>query len=975
MFDRNFKISLIRQKPVKPWPLVVLLVIISSGAIIGGLWYYDNQKRDLIKNSLQDLSTISDLKIRQITQWRKERLSDGLFLSQNISITGNFSRYLKQPENKRIREELRNDLKILSESYDYKNALFVDSDCRVRLFYPDKDTIIGDYLKPKLIQYIRDGKVVLTDFHQTGKVSFIHLDLIVPLKLPGESNPLGLIILRIDPYKVLYPLIRSWPLASKTSESLLFHREGDEIVYLNELRHAENSQLVLRLPVILERLPAVMALQGVRETSEGVDYRGVKVIAAMNKVPESDWYMVAKTDRDEIFEALSRVSRMVLIVVTLIILTASFFIGLLWWRQRVRFYQSKYEAEVERMALVRHYDYIMKNANDIIFLFDKDYSIVEANDKALEVYKYRKEELVGQSGKILRAPEASSSIEHDLGELDKAGFSTYETIHCRKDGSTFPIEISARKLEIEGTVFYQSISRDITERKLTEETLKESEEKFRKLFEESPMGMVMTGKDMSILRANSAFCKMIGYSEDQLYGLTFRAISHPDSITHDEIGILNLVSKKVPVYRTEKQYLRQDGSVIWGSTTVVIIRSKLEEVQFFFAMVEDITSRKKAEAELEKSFSLQNATLESTADGILVVDSNGKVVRYNRKFSEMWRIPDSVMETMDDNVLLTFVREQVKDPDNFLRQVMHLYSDPEAITSDLLEFTDGRVYDRYSKPQKLSGNTTGRVWSFRDITEREKAKADLIAAKERAEESDRLKTAFLHNVSHEIRTPMNAILGFSTLLNEPGISDDERKQFTEVITQSGNQLLSIINDIVDLASIESGQIKVSIKQLNVNTTLRSISEQFSYREKSQKITLLLETPLPQLEAEILADGTKLVQILSNLINNAFKFTKKGTISFGYSIKDSFIEFFVKDTGIGISSKHHSKIFKRFYQVDNAVSRQFGGTGLGLSICKAYVELLGGKIWLKSTPGKGTEFYFTIPYVKGEFKPLSIKAQL
>jgi signal transduction histidine kinase len=341
----------------------------------------------------------------------------------------------------------------------------------------------------------------------------------------------------------------------------------------------------------------------------------------------------------------------------------------------------------------------------------------------------------------------------------------------------------------------------------------------------------------------------------------------------------------------------------------------------------------------------------------------------------MWRIPENILSTLEDKILLTFVRDQLKNPDDFLDQVKHLYSDPEAITSDILEFSDGRVFDRYSKPQKIGGNTVGRVWSFRDITERKKAEAELIAAKEKAEESDRLKTAFLHNVSHEIRTPMNAILGFSTLLNEPGISDEDRTQFTDVIFQSGNQLLSIINDIVDLASIESGQMKVSISQINLNTALRRLSEQFSYREKSQKITLSLETPLPQKDAEIMTDGTKLVQIISNLINNAFKFTKKGKISFGYSIKDNYIEFFVKDTGIGIAPNHRSRIFDRFYQVDSAVSRQFSGTGLGLSICKAYVELLGGKIWLVSSPGKGTEFFFTIPHVKGERKPSSLKAQL
>ena len=202
----------------------------------------------------------------------------------------------------------------------------------------------------------------------------------------------------------------------------------------------------------------------------------------------------------------------------------------------------------------------------------------------------------------------------------------------------------------------------------------------------------------------------------------------------------------------------------------------------------------------------------------------------------MWRIPEDVLATMEDETALKFVLNQLRKPDDFVNKVKHLYSDPEAITSDLLEFIDGRFFERYSQPQKIGGKTVGRVWSFRDVTERKKAETEIIAAKEKAEESDRLKTAFLHNVSHEIRTPMNAILGFSTLLNEPGISDEDRKQFTDVIFQSGNQLLSIINDIVDLASIESGQMKVSIKQINLNTTLRRLNDQFSYKEKPHQIT-------------------------------------------------------------------------------------------------------------------------------------------
>jgi len=248
-----------------------------------------------------------------------------------------------------------------------------------------------------------------------------------------------------------------------------------------------------------------------------------------------------------------------------------------------------------------------------------------------------------------------------------------------------------------------------------------------------------------------------------------------------------------------------------------------------------------------------------------------------------------------------------------------------------------------------------------DITLRKRAEAELIASKERAEESDRLKTAFLHNVSHEIRTPMNAIIGFSSLLNDPELSAGERIQYTDIIFQSGNQLLSIINDIVDIASVESGQAKVNLTEFNLNAALRSLNEQFSIPAKNNRISLTLTTTLSDEESNIVTDNTKLVQILSNLINNSIKFTREGRIEFGYELKDTYLEFKVKDNGIGIPPEYQQRIFDRFYQVDSAVSRQYSGAGLGLSICKGYVELLGGTITLESESGKGTTFIFSIPY--------------
>jgi PAS domain S-box-containing protein len=952
-----------RIKSVNPIPFIILFLVISAGSILIGLLYFKSQKTNLLETSMQELSTITDMKVKQVTQWRQERIDDGKFLSENISLIRQFSGYLRNVYDKKLHDDLLSDLEAIADNYNYKNALLIDRKLNVRLFYPNLDTIIGNYLKPRLPDILKKGKVELTDLHQTDKVSFVHLDLIIPLKGPEQKDTavVGILILRIDPDKVLFPLIQSWPVKSNTSESFIFNRENDSIVYLSELKYLRNASLYFKKSVTEEKLAAAMALRGYVETSDAIDYRGVPVFASMKKVPESPWFLLAKTDRDEIYESLRSQLKFVVIIIVLMIITSLFLCGALLWQQRLRYYRSEFESEKERQALIKHYDYILKYANDLILLLDHNFTIIEANDKVLETYQHGRKELIGANVRIIIADSYLSRLTENQMFLNEKGFSLFEALHKKKNGMEFPVEVSARKVDIEGVTYYQSIMRDISDRKSSEEILRESEEKFRKVFEDSLIGMLISDKDMGILRANNAFCNMIGRSESEIHGMTFRDFTHPEHIKDDEFAMLKLVAKEIPVYHTEKRYLKKDGSIIWGSLTVSLIRNNADEVQFFLAMIEDITSRKIAEAELEKSFSLQKATLESTADGILVVDNNGKIVQFNHKFGEMWRIPDGILKSMEDEKALQYVMNQLKYPADFIDKVKDLYSDNEAITYDLLEFIDGRFFERYSQPQKIGEKSVGRVWSFRDITARKKAENELIAAKEKAEESDRLKTAFLHNVSHEIRTPMNAIIGFTALLNEPDIKDSERHQYTDIIFQSSNQLLSIINDIVDLASIESGQVKLNLGQINLNTMLKRLYDQFSYKTVPHKISLSLKTPLSLMDSEIITDNIKLVQVLSNLINNAFKFTVKGKISFGYDLKDGFLEFFVKDTGIGIPEEHLSKIFNRFYQVDNAISRQYSGTGLGLSISKAYVELMGGRMWVTSKPGEGTEFKFTIPF--------------
>ncbi|MCX6302374.1 MAG: PAS domain S-box protein, partial [Bacteroidia bacterium] len=486
------------QKPGTPWLLIVLYFVLSAIAIVLGVSYYRILEKNLLHQTVEQLSAIADLKVRQIIQWREERISDGIYVSGNRAQVRQFSRFLKERNNKLLKDDLLSSLKSYVENYDYKNALFIDKNINVKLFYPNQDTIIGDHLQGILPDVIRKGEVVLTDIHQTGKVSYIHLDLLVPLTGPdvNDSTVFGAVILRIDPGKVLFPVLQSWPISSKTAEALLVQAEGDEVVYLNKPKYVVEGEMVLRKPINEDKLPAAMSVKGIMETTDAIDYRGTPVIAAMKKVPEAPWYLIAKIDRQEVYASLSSRAGQVIMIVILFILTVGSFLGFLWWIHRSRFYREKYEDELERMALVKHFDYILKNANDIILLVDNDFKIVEANDRAFETYQYERNEFIGKNVNQLRSPHSFGQPGHDYKILKDTENLTFETIHRRKDGTDFPIEISARRVDIEGIPFYQSIGRDITERKHAEEILRDSEDKFRKIFEESPFSMIMTGKDM-----------------------------------------------------------------------------------------------------------------------------------------------------------------------------------------------------------------------------------------------------------------------------------------------------------------------------------------------------------------------------------------------------------------------------------------------------------------------------------------------
>ncbi len=250
--------------------------------------------------------------------------------------------------------------------------------------------------------------------------------------------------------------------------------------------------------------------------------------------------------------------------------------------------------------------------------------------------------------------------------------------------------------------------------------------------------------------------------------------------------------------------------------------------------------------------------------------------------------------------------------------------------------------------------------TLEDITLLKKTKLELLKAKDKAEESDRLKSAFLANISHEIRTPMNGIIGFANLLKRPNLTDDKKEHYINIVLQSGRRMLSLINDLVSISKISSKQVDIRNKMTNINQRIDYMFNFFEPEVFEKNMELSVNKPLPDIQANIITDPEKFDAILTNLIKNAIKYSNEGSIELGYVSKGQTIEFYVKDTGIGIPESDIENVFDRFVQAKNVNVNSSKGVGLGLAITKGYVEMLGGKIWVESEQNVGSTFYFTLP---------------
>ena len=522
---------------------------------------------------------------------------------------------------------------------------------------------------------------------------------------------------------------------------------------------------------------------------------------------------------------------------------------------------------------------------------------------------------------------------------------------------------SSRILDEEGNKIVATISHDITSRKLLEDTLNLLETRYRRLFESAKDGiLILDAETGKIVDVNPFLIDLLGYSKKEFIEKSIWEIGTFQDIYENKEKFFELQQKEYVRY-DDLPLVTSDGRKIQVEfVSHIYLANNIKVIQ---CNIRDITER----TNIQNKIKFQADLLNNVGQAVIATDLTGKVIYWNNAAEKIYGW--STSEAIGQNIMdLTPARQSNEQAIKIMDKLStgktwagEFYVKRKNGSSFPIFVTDTPILDS-------NGKLTGIIGISSDITERKRSEMELVNAKEKAEESDRLKTAFLNNISHEIRTPMNAIVGFSGLLNYPGLKPEKLKHYTDIMIQSSDQLLAIIDDIISIASIEAGQEKIQENEININLLCNLLNEQFSLKANDKNVKLSLKTVLADDEAVIITDVTKLTQILSNLIGNALKFTRQGYVNFGYRVKDNQFEFHVEDTGMGIPLDMLEKIFDRFRQIETTATRTFGGSGLGLSISKAYVEMLGGKMWLTSELDKGSVFYFTIPYKKTNPEKLS-----
>jgi PAS domain S-box-containing protein len=612
-------------------------------------------------------------------------------------------------------------------------------------------------------------------------------------------------------------------------------------------------------------------------------------------------------------------------------------------------YKSKREKEAMEKQIVdslQEYRALINGMSETVWIISLDGELIDVNNSAIRQLGFSRKELLELGLNGIDNYLSSEEIYDLFRNLENQTFQIFQTIHKTKDGKNIPVEISSSLIKFQGEKAILIIARDISDRIEAAKKIEISEKRFKSFLNSTTDLVQLEDENGIIVFANNVFLREFNLKENEIIGKRLLELI-PEKFARICEKSSQKVLETLDVTREVEAFGDKHFEVLKFPTNMGNGKVGVG------AFIRDITEK----LIYEEKIKLLNRSVEQNPIAIIITDKDGLIEYVNPAFT---------------NITAYSFSEVFGDKPNILKSEYHSKEFYEKLWNTI---TSGKDWEGEFKNIKKNGdyywekavispivNNNNEITHFvavkEDITEKKKMFEDLIAAKEKAEESDKLKSAFLANMSHEIRTPMNGIIAFADLLNEPHFGEKDQSKFIEIIQKSAKRLLSLINDLIDISKIEAGQMEVHFSEINVNNLLEFLFEFFKPEAEKKSIELKMISDKSPLI--INTDNDKLNAILTNLIKNAIKFTDSGKIEFGYSLNgDKSIEFFIEDTGIGIPKDKLKSVLNRFEQVDSSFSSGHEGSGLGLAISNSYVEMLGGELKITSEVGKGSKFSFIL----------------
>ena len=786
----------------------------------------------------EELKSIAKLKIDQIVEWYQDELSDAGTLSRNTVLIANINKWLGT-ESEIVKSDLLSEISALKEEHNYKDILLVNPDGKIifsiNSFEKNVDKILLDVLKKSIV----NSEVTSSDLYLNKLKSEIEICFVAPLYNLQKIHAAALVFI-IDPQKYLYPFIQSWPSSSKTAETLLVRKENNQVLMLNNLRHRKNSALRERFGLENRKLPAANAVLGVKGIFEGIDYRGAEVIAHLNPIHGTNWFMVSKVDKTEVLSELNFRTVVIAGFVLLLILLSGSGLAMVYNSRQKNIYKELYNTEKELWESQEEFKTTLYSIGDGVITTDVNGRIKQMNHEAERLTGWSENEAEGvelEKVFVIINEKTRTSVENPVNRVLKEGIVVglaNHTILISKDTSERPIADSGAPIknkdgEITGVVL---VFKDQTKEYISQRALEESEARLRLALQSAGQSIFEYDITNNELRFTSEYQKILGFENE---ALTEDATEWIGKIHPEDRDIMRKV---------------------------------------YFDYIED---------KLEE-FSVEFRQKNIHGEWLWIL-SKGKIISK----------------------------------------------------------------DKNGIPQRLLGTLI-------DITALKNIEKQLIEAKEKAENSEKIKTEFLAQMSHEIRSPINVILSYVDLIRN-NIFDQINKELLpgfESITTAGKRIIRTIDLILNMSDLQLGTYEVYKKEFNLKSLIHSLLKEYATAaaKKNIQLNLIEKTNNTLLTNDDYAVG----QIFANLIDNAIKYTNKGSVDISI-LRDSDKKLIVSvsDTGIGISNEYMPKIFTPFSQEENGYSRSYDGTGLGLALIKKYCEIIGANITVESEKGKGTRF--------------------